>query len=137
MKTDCQCGKFQEESMHFEHKKHDGFYPIIGVNAFLNPHGSGVATEIELARSTEDEKQSQLKRLKAFQTRNAGQAEASLAKLRQAVIDNGNVFVVKMEAVRHCSLGQDAEGPGGGGNIGIGFRIFMVVSGRGPYRRSM
>ena len=97
-------------------------YPIIGVNTFLNPHGSGVATEIELARSTEDEKQSQLKRLKDFQTRNAGQAEASLAKLRQAVIDNGNVFAVMMEAVRHCSLGQ------------ISNALYLVG---GKYRRSM
>ncbi len=97
-------------------------YPIIGVNTFLNPHGSGVASEIELARSTDDEKQSQLKRLKDFQTRNAAQAEASLAKLRQAVIDNGNVFAVMMEAVRHCSLGQ------------ISNALYLVG---GQYRRSM
>jgi len=108
--------------MHYEHRKHDGSYPIIGVNTFLNPCGSGVATEIELARSTEDEKQSQLKRLKDFQQRNAAQAEASLAKLRQAVIDNGNVFAVMMEAVRHCSLGQ------------ISNALYLVG---GQYRRSM
>src|SRR3989339_1466501 len=74
METGYQRGKIQEESMHYEHKKHDGSFPIIGVNTFLNPHGSGVATEIELARSTDDEKQSQLARLGAFQTRNAGEA---------------------------------------------------------------
>ena len=122
METGYQRGKIQEESMHYEHKKHDGSFPIIGVNTFLNPHGSGVASEIELARSTEDEKQSQLKRLADFQQRNAGQAEALLAKLRQAVIDNGNVFAVMMGAVRHCSLGQ------------ISNALYEVG---GQYRRSM
>jgi len=122
METGYQRGKIQEESMHYEHKKHDGSFPIIGVNTFLNPHGSGVASEIELARSTEAEKQSQLKRLKDFQTRNAGQAEACLVRLRQAVIDNGNVFAVMMEAVRHCSLGQ------------ISNALYEVG---GQYRRSM
>jgi len=122
METGYQRGKIQEESMHYEHKKHDGSFPIIGVNTFLNPHGSGVASEIELARSTEEEKQSQLKRLADFQQRNAGEAEACLAKLRQAVIDNGNVFVVMMEAVRHCSLGQ------------ISNALYEVG---GQYRRSM
>jgi methylmalonyl-CoA mutase len=122
METGYQRGKIQEESMHYEHKKHDGSYPIIGVNTFLNPKGSGVASEIELARSTDDEKQSQLARLADFQKRNAGQAEACLAKLRQAVIDNDNVFAVMMEAVRHCSLGQ------------ISNALYLVG---GQYRRSM
>ena len=122
METGYQRGKIQEESMHYEHKKHDGSYPIIGVNTFLNPHGSGVASEIELARSTDDEKQSQLARLADFQQRNAGEAEACLAKLRQAVIDNGNVFAVMMDAVRHCSLGQ------------ISNALYLVG---GQYRRSM
>ncbi|MFA4970796.1 MAG: methylmalonyl-CoA mutase family protein, partial [Sulfuritalea sp.] len=122
METGYQRGKIQEESMHYEHKKHDGSYPIIGVNTFLNPHGSGVASEIELARSTEDEKQSQLARLKDFQTRNAAEAEACLARLKQAVIDNKNVFAVMMEAVRHCSLGQ------------ISNALYLVG---GQYRRSM
>ncbi|MDP3511891.1 MAG: methylmalonyl-CoA mutase family protein [Sulfuritalea sp.] len=94
----------------------------MGVDTFLNPHGSGVASEIELARSTDDEKQSQLKRLADFQQRNAGEAEACLAKLRQAVIDNGNVFAVMMDAVRHCSLGQ------------ISNALYLVG---GQYRRSM
>jgi isobutyryl-CoA mutase len=122
METGYQRGKIQEESMHYEHRKHDGSYPIIGVNTFLNPHGSGVASEIELARSTDDEKQSQLTRLKDFQARNAGQSEACLTRLKQAVIDNGNVFAVMMEAVRHCSLGQ------------ISNALYEVG---GQYRRSM
>jgi methylmalonyl-CoA mutase len=67
-----------------------------------------VATEIELARSTEEEKQSQLKRLRDFQARHAAQAPLWLDKLRQTVIDNGNVFAVMVDAVRYCSLGQIA-----------------------------
>jgi methylmalonyl-CoA mutase len=106
METGYQRGKIQEESMHYEHKKHDGSYPIIGVNTFLNPKDAGVATEIELARSSEEEKQSQLKRLADFQSRHADQSALWLNRLRGTVIHNGNVFEVMMEAVRHCSLGQ-------------------------------
>ncbi|MRR49899.1 MAG: methylmalonyl-CoA mutase [Rhodocyclaceae bacterium] len=105
METGYQRGKIQEESMYYEHKKHDGSHPIIGVNTFLNPKGSALP-EIELARSTEEEKQSQLQRLAEFHARNAEQAPVWLAKLKQAVIDNQNVFAVLMDAVRYCSLGQ-------------------------------
>lgn len=92
--------------MHYEHKKHDGSYPIIGVNTFLNPKGSGVSGEIELARSSDEEKQSQLKRLADFQLRHADQSAQWQDRLRKAVIDHENVFEVMMDAVRHCSLGQ-------------------------------
>ncbi|HTY02945.1 MAG TPA: methylmalonyl-CoA mutase family protein, partial [Rhodocyclaceae bacterium] len=122
METGYQRGKIQEESLYYEQKKHDGSYPLIGVNTFLNPHGSGVATEIELARSTEEEKQSQLKRLREFQSRNKQQAPVWLAKLKQTVIENGNVFAVLMDAVRYCSLGQIADA------------LYQVG---GQYRRSM
>ena len=61
---------------------------------------------VELARSTDAEKQSQLKRLKLFQERNAGSATLLLERLRRTVIENGNTFEVLMEAVRGCSLGQ-------------------------------
>jgi methylmalonyl-CoA mutase len=91
METGFQRGKIQEESLYYEHKKHDGSYPIIGVNTFLNPKGMA-QQEIELARSSEDEKQSQLTRLADFQTRNADQAPKWLALLKQTVIENGNVF---------------------------------------------
>ncbi|TWO79679.1 fused isobutyryl-CoA mutase/GTPase IcmF [Denitratisoma oestradiolicum] len=106
METGYQRGKIQEESLHYEHMKHDGSYPIIGVNTFLNPHGKGVPDQIELARSTEEEKQSQLVRLADFQARNAGTSPDWLRKLQQAVIANDNVFEVLVGAVRHCSLGQ-------------------------------
>ncbi len=106
METGFQRGKIQEESMFYEHKKHDGSLPIIGVNTFRNPHGEPVAETIELARSTDDEKQSQLQRLGEFRHRNAGDAPATLDRLRRAVIENGNTFDVLMDAVRVCSLGQ-------------------------------
>ncbi|MGE5468633.1 MAG: fused isobutyryl-CoA mutase/GTPase IcmF [Ignavibacteria bacterium] len=122
METGYQRGKIQEESLYYEHKKHDGSYPIVGINTFLNPHGSGLATEIELARSTEEEKQSQLTRLRDFQARNHQDAPVWLGKLKQAVIENRNVFEVLMEAVRHCSLGQ------------ISNALYEVG---GQYRRSM
>ena len=92
--------------MHYEMLKHTGELPIVGVNTFRNPHGDAVQEKLELARSTEEEKQSQLKRLRDFQARNAKQAPAALKRLQKAVIDNRNVFEVLMDAVRYCSLGQ-------------------------------
>ncbi|MBK6631186.1 MAG: cobalamin-dependent protein [Betaproteobacteria bacterium] len=121
METGYQRGKIQEESLYYEHRKHDGSYPIIGVNTFRNPKGD-VQTEIELARSTEEEKQSQLKRLADFRQRHAAESGPMLARLRQTVIENGNVFAVLMDAVRCCSLGQ------------ITGALFEVG---GQYRRSM
>jgi methylmalonyl-CoA mutase len=106
METGYQRGKIQEESLYYETRKHDGSYPIIGVNTFRNPHGDAVPDHIELARSTDEEKQSQLKRLRDFQQRHQSEAPLWLAKLKQAVIDDGNVFAVLMDAVRCCSLGQ-------------------------------
>ncbi|WP_428825993.1 fused isobutyryl-CoA mutase/GTPase IcmF [Azonexus sp. IMCC34842] len=121
METGYQRGKIQEESMFYEHKKHDGSYPIIGVNTFLNPKGMA-QQEIELARSTDEEKQGQIKRLRDFQARNAAQAPAMLEKLKQTVIEDGNVFAVLVEAVKCCSLGQ------------ISTALYEVG---GQYRRSM
>ena len=106
MELGYQRGKIQEESLHYEHLKHTGEYPIIGVNTFRNPHGDLVPDHIELARSTEDEKQSQLKRLHDFRKRHAKETPKMLKRLQQAVIRNENVFAVLMDAVRVCSLGQ-------------------------------
>ena len=122
METGYQRGRIQEESMLYEHKKHDGSLPLIGVNTFRNPNSTAAPQTIELARSTEAEKQSQLQRLAAFHARHAAAAPAMLAALQQAVIDDENVFVRLMEAVRVCSLGQITEA------------LFAVG---GQYRRSM
>ena len=106
METGYQRGKIQEESMLYEHQKHDGTLPIIGVNTFRNPKASDVPQKIELARSTDDEKQSQLTRLENFHALHAAEAPQALAALQQAAIDNANVFDKLMDAVRVCSLGQ-------------------------------
>ena len=110
METGYQRGKIQDESLHYEQLKHDGNLPIVGVNTFLKPEaadgGAAAKTTIPLARSTEEEKEGQIARLEAFQARHAGEAPAMLERLRQAVIRDGNVFEVLMDAVRCCSLGQ-------------------------------
>ncbi|PUE16577.1 fused isobutyryl-CoA mutase/GTPase IcmF [Limnohabitans sp. MMS-10A-178] len=106
METGYQRGKIQDESMHYEMLKHTGEYPIIGVNTFRNPKGDEVLEKLELARSTEDEKKSQLDRLHAFHAQHAKESPAMLVRLQQAVIHNQNVFEVLMDAVRVCSLGQ-------------------------------
>ena len=106
METGYQRGKIQDESMHYEMLKHTGELPIIGVNTFRNPHGDAVHDSLELARSTDEEKQNQLKRLADFHALHADESPAMLKRLQQAVIQNGNVFSVLMDAVRVCSLGQ-------------------------------
>ena len=106
METGYQRGQIQDESMHYEMLKHTGELPIIGVNTFRNPHGDQVMDKLELARSTEEEKQSQLQRLQDFHSRHANAAPAMLLRLQQAVMANDNVFEVLMDAVRVCSLGQ-------------------------------
>jgi len=106
METGYQRGRIQDESMHYEMLKHTGELPIIGVNTFKSPHGDGAPQKIELARSTEDEKQSQLQRLQSFHNLHANQATQVLERLRQAALANDNVFAVLMDAVRCCSLGQ-------------------------------
>ena len=122
METGYQRGKIQEESMYYEHRKHDGSYPIVGVNTFRAPHTDAPPPTIALARSTGDEKESQLARLAAFHQRHAGEAEAALARLQEVVIANGNIFEELVRAVRVCSLGQ------------ITRALFDVG---GQYRRSM
>jgi methylmalonyl-CoA mutase len=106
METGYQRGKIQEESMHYEMLKHTGEHPIIGVNTFRSPKGDPMPEHIELARSTEAEKQSQLARLADFHDCHRTEAPAMLRRLRQAVIEDRNVFDELMAAVRVCSLGQ-------------------------------
>ena len=109
METGYQRGRIQDESMLYEHRKHDGSLPIIGVNTFLAEHSAQPAPKIELARGTDTEKQSQLDRLASFHARHAHEAPAALARLRAAAASGGNVFDALMDAVRSCSLGQISE----------------------------
>ena len=106
METGYQRGRIQDESMLYEPKKHDGTLPIIGVNTFLNPAGNGGQQELVLARASEEEKQSQLSRLRQFQESNSGERDHQLARLQHAATSGGNVFAVLMDAVRVCTLGE-------------------------------
>ncbi|MGM0633696.1 MAG: methylmalonyl-CoA mutase family protein, partial [Pseudomonadota bacterium] len=124
METGYQRSRIQEESLYYEHRKHDGSLPVIGVNTFLGPGSGadGTGQSPELARSTPGEKQSQIDRLHDFQQRHAGQSDVALARLKQVALENGNVFAELMHTVRHCSLGQITD-------------AFFEVGGQ--YRRSM
>ena len=121
METGYQRGKIQDESLLYEQKKHDGSLPIIGVNTFLNNNLSD-DVEIALARSSEDEKQSQISRLQDFHERHREHAADELRRLQETAMQNGNVFGALMSAVRHCSLGQITQA------------LFEVG---GQYRRNM
>ena len=105
METGYQRGKIQEESMKYETLKHDGTLPIIGVNTF-QPESQPEELTIELARSTEEEKQSQIERLTKFQESNKDISNEALKELKAAISDGNNGFEALMKAVRSCSLGQ-------------------------------
>jgi methylmalonyl-CoA mutase len=123
MDTMYQRGKIQDESLYYEHKKHDGSLPLIGVNTFLPAEGNEQeGGEIELARSTDEEKQQQVRNVRAFQRRNESLSEATLRQLQSVARQRGNTFEALMEAVKRCSLGQ------------ISHALYEVG---GEYRRNM
>ena len=105
METGYQRGKIQEESMKYESKKHDGSYPLIGVNTFI-ADGEPEEFSVELARSTDEEKQNQIARVTDFKERHADVSSEVLESVKQVVNDGGNGFEALMEAVKYCSLGQ-------------------------------
>jgi len=107
MDTMYQRGKIQEESLYYEHKKHDGSLPLIGVNTFLpKDKGGEIATEIELIRSTEEEKGQQIENVRAFGAVRNGLVPGSLKRLQQTARERKNVFEQLVEAVKYNSLGQ-------------------------------
>src|SRR5689334_4875581 len=122
METGYQRGRIQDESMLYEQRKHDGSLPIVGVNTFVRPESDASPKEIELARATEAEKQSQLDRLADFHARHAADAPAALRRLQDVATGDGNVFDELMKAARVCSLGQLTD-------------AFFEVGGQ--YRRNM
>ncbi|MBU2694110.1 fused isobutyryl-CoA mutase/GTPase IcmF [Pimelobacter sp. 30-1] len=109
METGYQRGRIQDESMLYEHQKHDGTLPIIGVNTFRKPGGDETPVVLELARATDGEKQSQLSRVRDYQAAHSSAADEALARLKQAAVNGDNVFAVLMDAARVCSLGQVTE----------------------------
>ncbi len=122
METMYQRSKIQEESLYYETMKHNGDYPIVGVNTFLNKKGSPTITPSEVIRATEEEKQFQITALEAFQKRNADKAPALLKELQTKAIAGANIFESLMEACKYCSLGQ------------ISHALYEVG---GQYRRNM
>ncbi|MCB0357169.1 MAG: methylmalonyl-CoA mutase, partial [Bdellovibrionales bacterium] len=109
METQYQRGKIQEESLYYEHLKHDGRLPIIGVNTFINPktlHADYEPPSIELRRSTPEEKKQQLASVQAYQKSHSEFAAQEIAKLKAAALSGENIFAALMSAARHCSLYQ-------------------------------
>jgi len=123
METMYQRGKIQEESMYYETRKHDGSFPIVGVNTFLSKTGGEDEHKgADLIRSTEEEKQDQVQAVRAYQARNQVVAGEALKRLQAAAARGGNVFAELMESVKFCSLGQ------------ISHALYEVG---GQYRRNM
>jgi methylmalonyl-CoA mutase len=122
METMYQRGKIQEESLYYETLKHNGEYPIVGVNTFLNKKGSPTILPSEVIRATEEEKQFQITALHKFQDRNEARMPQLLKNLQETAIAGGNIFESLMEACKYCSLGQ------------ISHALYEVG---GQYRRNM
>ena len=101
-----QRSKIQEESLYYETLKHNGEFPIIGVNTFLNSKGSPTVVPAEVIRATEQEKQLQIKTLSELKTNNSDKVSKWLGELQKSAIQNQNIFDTLMEAGKYCSLGQ-------------------------------
>ncbi len=112
METQYQRSKIQEESMFYEHQKHDGTLPIIGVNTFINPKtlaADYAPPKIEMARASQEEKNAQLTNVKRFQKDHATKAEIEIAHLQKTALSGGNIFEALLRASRHCSLFQMSQ----------------------------
>jgi methylmalonyl-CoA mutase len=101
-----QRNKIQEESLYYESMKHNGELPIVGVNTFLNKKGSPTMLPGEVIRSTPEEKDQQIRNLRAFCQRNEAKSSGMLQQLKEVAVSNGNLFAELMETVKYCSLGQ-------------------------------
>ena len=122
METMYQRSKIQEESLYYETLKHNGEFPIIGVNTFLNAKGSPTVIPAEVIRATEEEKQYQIDMLTELHQGSADIVADQLEKIQKAAVQNENIFEYLMEASKHSSLGQITEA------------LFEVG---GQYRRNM
>ncbi|MCJ8007898.1 fused isobutyryl-CoA mutase/GTPase IcmF [Lederbergia wuyishanensis] len=124
METQYQRGKIQEESMYYEMLKHSGRLPIIGVNTYLNPNppSEEEMNNIQLARASREEKETQIKNLQSFQQKNKDKVEQALTNLKETAINGGNIFAELMETTKVASLGQ------------ITYALYKVG---GKYRRNM
>ncbi|HHH52599.1 MAG TPA: methylmalonyl-CoA mutase [Bacteroidetes bacterium] len=122
METGYQRSKIQEESLYYETLKNNGKLPLIGVNTFLSKEGSPFEIPDEIIRSTEEEKQAQIKTLKNLHKAKKETAQEQLKKLQSVAVSGQNIFNALMEAGKYCSLGQ------------ITHALFEIG---GQYRRNM
>ncbi|MEO9531788.1 MAG: methylmalonyl-CoA mutase family protein [Crocinitomicaceae bacterium] len=122
METMYQRSKIQEESLYYETLKHNGEFPIIGVNTFLSSKGSPTVLPKEVIRAEESEKQYQISMLGELHKANEGKSADALARIQKAAIQNQNIFEELMDAAKVCSLGQITDA------------LFEVG---GQYRRNM
>ncbi|MCE2496097.1 MAG: cobalamin-dependent protein [Flavobacteriales bacterium] len=122
METMYQRSKIQEESLYYETLKHNGTYPIVGVNTFLNKEGSPTVIPGEVIRATPEEKEYQIEMLGRLHQRYSDEAEKALKQIQEAALENKNIFEELMEATKVCSLGQITQS------------LFQVG---GQYRRNM
>ena len=112
LEVNYQRNRIQDESMVYEHRKHSGELPIIGVNTFTNPDATSLSADeadsfdMEVTRSDEGEKKMVIERNEAFKEENKQKAEEGLARLKQVARDGGNLFEVMMDIVEYCSVGQ-------------------------------
>lgn len=109
METQYQRGRIQDESLHYEHLKHNGQLPIIGVNTFVDPktmEAGYIPPKIEMARATPQEKKQQLDNVEGYHKKHSKEADEALAKLKVAATSGANLFAALMEAAKVCSLGQ-------------------------------
>ena len=106
MESMYQRSKIQEESLHYEMKKDSGELPIIGVNTYLSDKAEEEGAEIDLSRSTAQEKQEQIERLKDFHNKNCDKSEEYLQRLSDVALAGENIFEELLRTVNHCSLGQ-------------------------------
>ena len=109
LEVNYQRNRIQEEGMEYEHRKHTGETPIVGVNTFIDPDAAVMSAEefdIEVTRSDETEKRKVIDRNRTFKKTYVNESEAGLAKLKQVAREGGNLFEVMMEIVEHCTVGQ-------------------------------
>jgi len=123
MDTMYQRGKIQDESMYYEHKKYDGSLPLVGVNTFLSKdHGGEITTDIELIRSSEEERLQQIRNVETFRAARSAQAGDALGELQRTATERRNTFDSLLQAVKYHSLGE------------ISHALYAVG---GEYRRNM
>lgn len=109
MDTMYQRSKIQDESMYYEHKKHDGSLPLIGVNTFLGDDPQDISGDLELARSTDEEKKQQISAIERFHQLHSKTSKDALNSLKETAFERGNTFECLIEVVKHASLGQISD----------------------------